>query len=227
MKNLTFTFLLVLLNIALFAQKNFHKLSIGGGAGYTLPYADLEKVSLGFSKYGVIDYYLTPFITVGAEVQKGILQGGDVITDPNHQQFVNSYLSITVGGKVQLGEFLKESDLRSNFLYNIRGIYVGAGAGIIRNKVEAVRYYGFNFYDGAEASREIMFPLNYGINFYFSDKWDRTRFVINLNGQSNIILGEGLDGYQYDPGVVVNDIYSFYSVGIRYNFGMLGLDRRR
>lgn len=224
MKRTALFFSFFLLSITAFAQTNYFKLSIGGGAGTTLAFADLSKKTPAFAGYGVIDYYPTAYVSFGLEFQKGELAGGDITTDPNHRQFINSYLSGSLNLKVQLGEFLTSYDRQNIFLNSIRGLYLGAGVGGIKNKLSNVRYYGDTTFPGEDKSTEMIVPVNLGINFYIPDQWGRDRLVINLNLQSTMAMGEGMDGYSSSS---KNDIYSFFSVGARYNFGILGLDRRR
>lgn len=226
------SFILILLvsfiSHGLFAQTNFYKFSIGAGAGGTVAFADLQKKTLGFAAYGSLDFQITPYITIGGEFQKGELAGGDITFDPNNRQFINSYKAAIGNLRVQLGEILTSYQLRNNFLYNIRGLYVGGGLGIISNKISNVRYYGNNFYPGLDYSKEGLILLNVGINFYLPDQWGYTRYAINLNLQNSLALGEGMDGYD-DGGINAQnkDMYSFFSLGFKYNFGPMGLDRRR
>lgn len=224
LKRTSLIFLSLFLCFTAFAQTNFHRFSIGGGAGSALAFADLQKKTFTFAGYGVIDYYTTPFVSLGLEVQKGELAGGDIVFDENNRQFINSYLSGSFNVKVQLGEFLSGYDRRNIFLNSIRGLYLGAGVGAIKNKISNVRYYGDIVYPGEDKSTEMIVPVNLGINFYIPDQWGRDRIVVNFNAQSTMAMGEGMDGYSSSS---KNDIYTYFSVGLRYNFGILGLDRRR
>ncbi len=220
MKKITSLLSLLFLSFALLAQTNFYKLSIGAGAGGTLAFADLQKKTLGFAAYGSLDLQITPYITLGGELQKGELAGGDITFDANNRQFINSYKAAIGNLRVQLGEFLTSYQLRNNFLYNIRGLYAGAGVGIISNKISNVRYYGNNFYPGDDYSKEGLILLNLGINFYIPNQWGLTRYAINLNLQNTMALGEGMDGYE-SVGTKSKDMYSFFSLGFKYNFGAL------
>jgi hypothetical protein len=226
LKKITLTFILLSIGIIGFSQTNFYKFSVGAGAGGTLAFADVAKKTIAFAGYGTLDYQITPFVGLGLEVQKGELAGGDILLDPFNRQFINSYFSWSANLKVQMGEFLTSYQLRNDFLNNIRGLYLGVGFGYIKNTISNVRYYGDNFYPGADKSSEGIVPINLGINFYLPDKWGYQRFVINANLQSTIVIGEGLDGYGHGA-IERNDIYSFLSAGIKYNFGSMGLDKRR
>lgn len=226
MKKTIFILFAIFSNLSLFSQTNFYKLSIGGGAGSTLAFADLDKKTFAFAGYGTLDYHITPYVTIGLEVQKGELAGGDITFDKNNRQFINSYMAGTGNLKFALGEILTSYQLNNTLLYNLRGLYAGVGFGYIKNKISNVRYYGENYYDGADTSVEGLVPFNLGINFYLPDQWGHTRFAINLNLQHTIAIGEGLDGYG-SSGAKHNDMYTYFSAGLKYHFGPFGLDRRR
>ena len=210
----------------LFAQTNFYKLSVGAGAGPAAAFADLDDHTFSFAAYATADYYMTPYITVGIEIQKGELAGGNINTERNRRQFINSYLSGTGNIKFALGEMLTSYQLKSQLIYNLRGLYAGVGFGYIKNKVSNVIYDGKNVYPGADSSLENLVSFNVGINFYFPDQWEHTRFTLNLNLQHSIAIGEGLDGY-YATGAKHNDMYTYATAGIKCHFGSFGLDKRR
>ncbi|RZL47917.1 MAG: hypothetical protein EOP00_10610 [Pedobacter sp.] len=226
MKRTILTLLFLCSTLGIFAQTNYYKFSIGAGAGTTLAFADLDKKTFAFAGYGTIDYLITPYVSLGLEVQKGELAGGDITLDKNNRQFINSYIAGTGNIKFALGELLNSYQLNNTILYNLRGLYAGVGFGYIKNKISNVRYYGENFYPGADSSVEGLVPFNLGINFYIPNEWGHTRFAINLNLQHTIAVGEGLDGYG-SASSKYNDMYTYASAGLRYHFGPFGLDRRR
>lgn len=225
MKKITLI-LFTLVGITANAQTNFYKFTIGTGAGTAVAFADLKDNTFAFAGYGTIDYLITPYVSIGLEGQKGELAGGSITFDLNNRQFINSYIAGSANVKVALGEFLTSYHLRNDFLYHIRGLYTGVGFGYIKNKISNVRYYGDNFYPGADSSTESLVPFNFGINFYFPNHWGHNRLALNLNLQHTIVIGEGLDGYA-SPASQHNDMYTFASAGLKYHFGPFGLDRRR
>lgn len=228
MKRVAFLFFLFLINTKNFAQTNFYRLSVGGGAGGTVAFADLDDQKISLAGYGTFDYHFTPFVTLGLEAQKGQLAGGGYYTDAYRREFVNTYLAATVNLKVQLGEFLSRYDLGNVFLNAIRGGYLGVGFGYVKNDVAARRSWGGMYYPGADKSTNSIVPLNAGINFYLPNEWGYNRFAVNLNLQCTLTSDEGLDGYGYkNEGSRHNDFYWFASAGIKYHFGPMGLDRRR
>lgn len=212
------------------AQSNFHKMTIGAGAGLTQSFADLAKHDFGLSGYGTFDYNFTPFLSLGFEGQVGEVNGGDVFTDPNSRQFINSYKAFSLNGKLSLGALINYG--RTGFSNVIKGLYAGAGAGIIMNKMRFVvreKPEDGYIFPGKDSSKDLMIPLNLGINFNFPDRYGYYKFGINVNYQSNITLGEGLDGYDDSPLKFKSgnpDIYNYFSVGLRYHFGTVGLSTK-
>lgn len=212
------------------AQSNFHKMTIGAGAGITQSFADVAKSSFGVAGYGTFDYYFTPFLSLGFEGQMGEIKGGNVNTDPHHRQFTNGYKAFNLNGKVALGSFIDYQ--RTGFANAIKGLYLGSGAGIIMNKMKAIQRINPNngvAYPGAESSKDLFIPINLGINFNFMNRNGYNKYGINVNYQSNITLGEGLDGYD-DSSINFKsgkpDIYTYFSIGFRYHFGTLGLSSK-
>jgi hypothetical protein len=237
-KSFFITFLCLLMAISGFAQSNFYKLSLGGGVGVTQSFTDVEKHSLGGSIYGTADYYFTPFISLGIEGQIGQINGGSVTTDPSNRQFINNYKSATINGKIFLGNFIDYSYSQSSNL--LKGFYFGSGIGVIKNSMkDIVRYkdddkstVGINesyTFPGQNNSYNVDIPLNIGLNVYFADYNGNYRYTLNFNFQSNITIGEGLDGYNDSSIKFRNnnpDIYNFLSVGVKYNFGTLGFSNK-
>ena len=231
MKTVVASFFALFLCLTTVAQSNFHKLSLGAGFGSTTSFTDVEKRDFGLAGYGTLDYYFTPFLNIGMEVQKGEIAGGDVATDPNERQFINTYTSLTLNGKIALGSFIDYE--RNSFANAIKHLYAGAGIGLIRNKMKSViRYPSSNptyKFPGVDSGNDIVVPLNLGINFYVGGKSGIRRLAINLNVQGNVTIGEGLDGYNDSPIKFENnnpDIYTYYSLGLKYHFGQVGISRK-
>lgn len=222
--------LLLCLNAS--AQSNFYKIALGAGAGITKSYTDVAKHDYGLSGYGTFDYFFTPFISLGLEGQMGEINGGDVFTDPHNRQFINRYKAVTLNGKLYLGALM---DYRRNtFANTIKGLYVGTGAGLVMNKMRYIvrtkpdDESGYVF-PGKDSSKDLLVPLNIGITFNFMNRDGYYRYGLNFNYQTNITLGEGLDGYDDSPVRFKNgspDIYTYFSVGLKYHFGQIGLSTK-
>ena len=217
------------------AQSNYFKWSYGFGAGVNYSRTDVVDGNWGHTLTGSIDHHFTPFVTLGLEAQYGMIQGGDIVTDPNNRQFVNKYRGINANVKIALGEFIDYN--KTDFLYNIKGLYIGTGLGAINNKItDIVRYRpsysndaGDGPFPGKDKSVNLWVPINLGINFQFNDKWGAIRYALNFNAQTNFTFGEGLDGYDDPPSRFENynpDTYNVYSIGLKYYFGNSRIYRR-
>ncbi|HYK77598.1 MAG TPA: outer membrane beta-barrel protein [Daejeonella sp.] len=206
------------------AQYNFRRYSVGIGAGVTQPYSDMafNKRAVGIELS--CDFYLTPFLTAGLEGQFGRLTGGDRFNDPHLREFDNRYLALTINGKAAFGELLNYN--RRGIQNAFKGLYVGAGAGFIKNKmhfVTRVKGDGSNYtFPGADAGINLQVPFMAGISFNIPDAWDETRYILSVGYQMNVIFGEGMDGFNDPPSKFKNyyhDMYSFSTISLKYCFG--------
>lgn len=213
------------------AQTNFHKMTIGAGAGVTQSFTDVAKHDYGLAAYGAFDYYFTPFLSLGLEGQMGEINGGDYYTDRYNRQFINSYKTFALNGKVYLGSLIDYQ--RSSFANAIKGLYAGAGVGVVMNKMrfivrEKPEAPG-NVFPGKNSSKDLLVPLNLGIAFNFMDRYGYYKYGLNFNYQANITLGEDLDGYD-DSSLAFKtgnpDIYTYFSIGLKYHFGSVGLSSK-
>ena len=232
MKSILTSFLSLLLCLNVNAQSNFYKVVVGAGVGITQSFTEVPKHDFGLAGYGTLDYHLTPFISLGAEGQVGEINGGDIHIDPYGRQFINSYKALTLNGKLYLGGLIDYQ--RSGFTNAIKGLYAGAGAGIVMNKMRFVARENFDDLTGAQfpgkdTSKDLLVPLNLGITFNFMNQSGYYRYGLNFNYQTNITLGEGLDGYD-DSSIRFKtgkpDIYTYFSVGLKYHFGQVGLSTK-
>lgn len=225
------TLLLVFIGSFSFAQSNYFKMSYGFGGGVNKSYTDVYKGGFGYTAYGVFDYHITPFVTFGLEGQYGMVQGGDIETDPHSRQFVNKYKTLSVNVKLMLGEVVDYD--KSEFLYNIRGLYLGLGVGVVNNNItDIVRYKpSWAAYDpshgpfpGQDKSNNLLVPINLGFNYFIKDGYGYMRYIININAQSNFTFGEGLDGYNDSSTKFKNyspDVYNTYTIGFKYMLGSI------
>lgn len=230
------TLLLVFTGSFCFAQSNYFNMSLGFGGGINNSYTDVKEGSFGYTTYGTFDFHITPFVTLGLEGQYGLIQGGDIETDPNNRQFVNKYTALSANVKLMLGQVVDY--YQSEFLYNIRGLYVGLGIGVVNNNItDIVRYKpswaasnpGYGPFPGEDKSLNLLVPLNLGFNYYINDGYGYMRYIINFNAQSTFTFGEGLDGYNdlntkfknFSP-----DVYNTYTIGFKYMLGNIKTYRK-
>lgn len=225
--------LCVLLSSVAYGQSNFYKLGIGGGVGVTRSFTDVAIHGDAPAVYGTFDYFMTPYLSFGLEGQLGKLKGGDRVRDYHKREFTNSYKAGTLNAKVYLGMLTDKGYQTSRLAEFFKGLYVGVGIGVlVNNMTDIVRvqpaggiFAGGYVFPGRDKSKEIVLPANLGINFYFKDNYGYERFVLNLNLQGSMSLGEGMDGYDDTTAIFKNrspDIYSFGSVGLKYRFGPEG-----
>jgi hypothetical protein len=229
LKKIYISILCIALSLPAFSQANFYKLSVGAGAGITRVFGDLNKSRNSLAIYGTADYYLIPFVSLGLEAQVGHLVGGDK-DDQYHRYFNNHYATGSVNAKAHLGAFLDKGFRSTPFRDVINGIYFGSGIGIIRNRLSETYHPVLNgarprYDQGRDQSMDAFVPVNVGIDYSLKDFRGYDRFLINLNFQANFSFGEGMDGYDDAPVYTHNqyaDIYIFPSIGIKYNFGLVG-----
>jgi len=236
LKTIFVSLFFVLITGSIFAQSNYFKLSYGFGIGANHSYTDVKKGGTGYTAYGVFDVHVTPYVTAGLEAQYGMVHGGDIVTDPHNREFINKYTSVTANLKFMLGEVIRYE--RSDFLYNIRGLYVGLGVGVINNKMDDIVRYkpswaaydpGYGPFPGKDKGLNLVTPVNLGFNYFINDGYGYLRYIVTINAQSNITYGEGLDGYDDPSRNFENnapDIFNTYTIGFRYMFGNIKVYRK-
>ena len=216
-------------SISVFAQSNFYKLSIGGGAGFTRSYTDLPEHNYGRAFYGTADFFFTPFASLGLEFQDGNVKGGQNNMNGLGNSFNNSYRSLSVNGKLYLGAVV---DYKHSKLFDyLKGLYVGAGVGAIQNRVFDLQRTSSDEPEQVyrPSSKEAFIPLNLGLNYYIHDKYGQYRYVLNVNYQGNITMGEGLDGYDSSTIRFKNgnpDVFTYLTLGFKYKFGPIGITQK-
>lgn len=227
------TIILGLIMLPAYGQTNYYKLAVGAGGGINNSYTDVNKGKLGYSTYTAFDFYVTPNIITGLETQFGTVKGG--VDDPYLRAFTNSYFVVTANARAQLGEFIDFDYLyrNNNFLNALKGVYLGAGFGVINNNLTSVvreKPDGSHYiFPGEDKSMNLILPINLGINVYFPNHWGNDRYVVNANFQTNYVFGEGLDGYNDPPAIFKNlspDMYINFTIGFKYLFGSVGIKKR-
>lgn len=212
-----------------FSQYNFYKLSASVNAGGTYYFGDLTDVKPSYAGAVDFDFNLTPFATIGLQVQKGQFGASDI----HLRNFKNQYMAVNLNGKLMLGQVVDFE--ASNFLYAIRNLYVGTGLGYIKSKQNPITrtkmipdgkggemLYTF---PGETNGSSLFIPLNVGYRFNLIDRFGFNRYHIDLNYQFNTAMKDNLDGYQ-DPATWKNefkDFYSVFSIGVGIAFGPEGL----
>jgi len=163
-----------------------------------------------------LDWYAFPFLSLGTAIQGGGLRGKVPPGEPENggkqigEAYKNQYLSLHFNGKLHLGGLILPRYGDSFTRSLLRGVYIGSGLGLIRNKVRIS--------DSTHTNLEIVMPLHFGIDYTFKRRYENRRLGINLDYQFVPFLDNGIDG---QSPIIGKDIgrYHFLSVGIRYNFG--------
>lgn len=215
----------VFLSTKAYSQFNFYKFSAGVGTGLNLPFADTKKANYSLATRFDADYYFTPYISSGLEFQYGNMRGGEF----SKRHFNNDFKLIAWNAKMQLGQFYDRYD-RLNFLTSIiRGLYMGAGLGVIRNN--AVGYREDADVPGGlitlnSLNHDLIFPFSTGINLYLKDKYGMDRWELNFEFQFVSAMEDAMDA-DISPTSNFNDVYNYVSGAIKYRFGPIGLDKRK
>lgn len=193
------------------AQHTFRHFSIGAGAGKVYTFTDFKYSEDNLFGYGIADYYFSPYLNIGIEAQAGSISGHE---DQKSLNFQGDFQSVTVKGKVHLGEFLGKP---RRYVVNrqsigdklIKGIYLGSGGGVfvIMNGINTSEPYN---------NKELFIPALGGIDMYMGAE---SRLLLNLNYQMNFLLGDKIDG-SIRPGSHY-DLYQTISIGISYTLGRL------
>lgn len=240
MKKYILFFVLAFAAAAVKAQSgfNYYQLGVGLGASYGKAEADLKKQDYHPAFNLNFVYNFTPYVPITAELQKGTFSGGgpSATEDASGRYFTNSYFSFNIHADLQAGEIMDYGD--SWFLDRIKGLYLGTGLGFIYNNMTRIeRYNRFpnnNIYvypdprsiegfQGKNNGLNLIIPIRLGYEFKIYDDYDQPRYGIDLGIQHYFDIGEGIDGYNDNPGKYKNnalDQYTFVTIGFKYNFGV-------
>lgn len=223
MKKTIFSLLFLALCGTKVAQAQFTRpLSVGVGGGTTINLTDLANVEVQAAGHLEVDALLTPFISVGVHAEKGNLKGHGYDSD-----FKNKYLAFNANAKLRVGQFMGIADNYS--YYNLQAsplqsilanIYVGAGAGFMKNNIsnnisplyqDAVIAMGGSFAEDLDGFHFVV-PVNVGLDIPIGRTLYGPQWAVNLNYQHTITTNDNLDG-------VINrqkDHYSYISLGVKY-----------
>lgn len=204
---------------------NYTQYGIGVGASYIRGYTDLNIQNNHFAQYVNFTYYLTGYIPLTAEIQKGTLSGGSPTLDPSGRFYTNNYGALIFHGDYQAGQFIDNDDFFSGFLKNF---YMGTGFGLISNNNAVQRTAPSDpthVFDGRDNSLELMVPIRFGYEIKIMNSFGEPFLRIDLGYVHNVVFGDGLDGYADPPKSFKNnfpDQFRQISFGIKYDFGTRG-----
>lgn len=218
----------------------YFRYSVTAGLGATQLYGDLDRRQIGGAVYLRGNYFLTHGVSIGLELQEGLLRGKD--NNPIHttdddaiiRTTNNVYHAGVLSIRFQPLKFLQDDHLRrieyreSFGKRTLNSVYVGAGAGVLHSlqwdkeraygaqnvlPEHAGRNYGFSYIVSTDIGVEI--PLH----SLKPDLLDSYVWNLVVNGQLNFSLDDELDGYSGDyPGNVKRDSYALLSIGVNLRF---------
>src|SRR5690606_16241909 len=127
----------------------FRRFSIGIGGGLADSYTDRSQSDGGYIGLGTLDYYFTPYLNAGLELQAGTISGYSKNSQTGATEGFNGELvTLQVRGKVHAGEFAAHPRryklVRHSFVSRaLKGFYLGTGGGIIliRSRVHSEATY--------------------------------------------------------------------------------------
>ncbi len=205
------------------AQAQFTRpISIGIGGGPTINLTDLANVEAQFAGHIDVDGLITPFVSIGLHAEKGALKGNGYESD-----FKNNYWAFNANAKVRAGQFMNISEnysyynlQASTFNKILANVYVGAGAGLMKNDIKAnisSSYQAGVDSQGGYISDDLngfhfVVPINIGIDIPFGRTLYGPQWAVNLNYQHTITTKDNLDAVVNQR----NDQYSYISLGLKY-----------
>lgn len=195
------------------AQQTLRNFAIGLGGGLADSYTDRSKSERGYIAQGSLDYYFTPYLNAGLEIQGGTISGYNEHSQGGQKLgFDSEFVTLQIRGKVHAGEFTARQrryklsyDTFLNRLF--KGLYLGSGGGVIviRSRPNSEASYH---------NKEAYLPAMGGIDLYLGND---SRLLLNANYQVNFVLGDKIDGV-VNPGSR-NDMFSSLTIGFAYKFG--------
>jgi hypothetical protein len=204
---------------------NYTQFGVGVGTSYERGYTNVNIQNNHFAQYVNFTYYLTGYIPLTAEIQKGTLSGGSITLDQYGRQYLNNYIGLIFHGDYQFGEFIDNDDFFSKLAKNF---YAGTGFGFIsdNNTTQRTSPYDPSYtFPGKDNGLNLMVPLRFGYEIKFMNAFGEPFIRLDLGYVHNVVFGSGLDGYADPPGHFKNnypDQYRQISVGIKYDFGSRG-----
>jgi len=219
----------------------YFRYSVSAGLGPTLMYGDLEKRQVGGAVYLRGNYFLTHGISLGLELQEGLLRGTD---EDNVRKATNLYHAAILGVNFQPIKFLQDDHLRrieyreSFGKRALNSVYIGAGVGALyslqwegqRNEKPAGPNNNNNtipqgqlLLQGSRQGVSYLVNTNLGIEIPLHnlkpDLLDSYIWNLVVNGQLNFSLDDELDGYSGAyTGNEHDDVYGLFTVGVNLRF---------
>ncbi|MEC3881273.1 hypothetical protein [Parapedobacter sp. 10938] len=206
----------------------YFRYSVTAGMGANQLYGDLDKRQIGGGVFLRGNYFLTHGVSIGLELQEGLLRGRDSIaTDEVVRKATNLYHAAILGVRFQPIKFLQDDHQRrieyreSVIKRTLNSVYVGAGIGVLHSlqwdKQRAVgQVETTDPITGDSVLVESVLPAHKGRSHGFTyivstnvgfeiplhslkpNLLDSYVWNLVVNGQLNFALDDELDGYSGD-----------------------------
>ena len=204
-------------------------MGIGAGGGLIRGYTNVAKQNNTLAGNLNFTYYVSPYLPITLELQKGRLNGGSAETDLYARQFRNNYMGLLLHADLQLGQVIDYYYSGINEI--LKNVYFGSGVGFIDDNVQNQRTnlntntgyaVGTYTFPGSDHSINIAIPIRAGYEFKFYNEYDEPFLRLDIQYTHTVVFGEGLDGYNDPPSIFKNehsDSYRQITIGIKYSFG--------
>jgi len=213
----------------------YFRYSVTGGLGPALLYGDLNKQQIGGALYLRGDYFITHGLSIGLELQEGVLRGVDkdstVVDSINVLRKTTNFFHAAVLGvnfqpfKYFQDDHLRRIEYRESFGKRaLNSLFIGLGIGALYSlqwEGQGTGNYNNNstLFNG---SISYLISTNAGIELPLHSLKPNLldSYVWNLvaRGQLNFSLDDELDGYSGDLGNEHRDVYALLSLGVNLRF---------
>lgn len=233
----------LLLMLPFFSQAQFgnespipyFRYSVTAGVGVNQLYGDLVERPLGPTIFLRGNYFITHGLSVGLEIQEGLLWGDDEEPiDGVTRSTRNLYHTAMLDVRFQPLKYMQDDHIRrSEYKHSygkrvLSSVYAGAGVGVIYNLqwdperaldggVPTLYHQGTDFGLGYFLTTNVGFELP--LHSLKPKLLDSYIWSIVVNGQANFAFDDHVDGYSGEyPENTSNDVFGVLSVGVNLRF---------
>ena len=201
-------------------NRNLKGIRLSAGVGFAFLQTHFSQNPTIANFVGNLDYDFNPYFSIGGEGQVGYLQGLDGKKTLPYRASTNQYITANLNAKVALGliyDFQAETFLRDA----LKRLYVGAGVGMIKNKIELKDPYDLTItaYNTSTNGKSFIYPFSFGTNIDLLGLIKKDRFVINPEYQFAVIDSPYADGYITSAASKTKvGYYTIMSIKLKYKF---------
>lgn len=214
----------------------YFRYSVTAGVGANQLYGDLAKRQVGPTAYLRGSYFLTHGLSVGLEVQEGLLMGEDKGDLEPVRRTRNLYHAAMLDVRFQPLKYMQDDHIRRSEYKHPYGkrvlssVYGGAGVGAIYNlqwdrrrpangsagEMDEI-YEGKDYSLGYFLTTDIGFELP--LHSLKPNLLDSYIWSIVVNGQANFAFDDEVDGYSGNyPENTSKDVFGVVSIGVNLRF---------